>query len=141
MPDNTKDLKLIERQLQQLVSAIIEKAESDSDFAMQLAKILIFSKTADRRESEKTGQVTFNAVDILHREGREALQRQLELRTDSELKTILRQEGVRRQKSRKPLVRDDAILTIITRAENQLHQGSSFLQTVEPNPRERSESV
>jgi hypothetical protein len=126
---DSPDLKLLERQFRRLVKAVIEKAQSDSDFAKQLAKILNLSKAARSGETEKASRTVFNAVDILHREGREALQHQLELRTDTELRNILRQEGVRKQKSQKPFVRNDAILTIITRAERQLHQGASFLQT------------
>jgi len=129
MSDNTKDLKLLERQLRRLVNAVIEKAQSDSDFAQQLGKILNLSKAADLNKIEKTSKTIFNAVDILHREGSEALRHELELRTDTELKDILRQEGVRKQKSQKPFVRNDAILTIIARAERQLHQGASFLQS------------
>jgi len=129
MSDSTNDLKLLERQLRRLVNAVIEKAQSDSGFAEQLAKILNLSKAADSSEAGKTDKAAFNSVDILHREGREALQRQLEFRTDTELKDILRQEGVRKQKSQKPFVRNDAILTIITRAEQQLRQGASFLKT------------
>lgn len=129
MSDSTQNPKLLERQLRRLINAVIEKAQSDSDFARQLAKILNLSKAADSGKIEKASKTAFNAVDILHREGREALQLQLELRTDTELKDILRQEGVRKQKSQKPFVRNDAILTIITRAERQLHQGASFLQT------------
>ena len=129
MSDSIKDFKLVERQLRRFVSIVIEKAQSDSEFAAQIANILNPPKAADGVETEKAAKAAFNVVDILHREGREALQRQLELRTDSELKDILRQEGVRRQKSQKPFVRNDAILIIITRAEQQLHQGASFLQT------------
>lgn len=129
MPDSTQNAKLLERQLRQLVNAVIEKAQSDSDFARQLAKILNLSKAADSSKIEKASKTVFNAVDVLHREGREALQLQLELRTDTELKDILRREGVRKQKSQKPFVRNDAISTIVTRAERQLYQGASFLQT------------
>ncbi len=129
MSDSSKDLKLLERQLRRLVNAVIEKAQSDSDFAKQLAKILNLSKATGLSQIEKTSKTVFKAVDILHREGREGLRHQLELRTDTELKDILRQEGVRKQKSQKSFVRNDAILTIITRAERQLHQGASFLQS------------
>ena len=129
MLDSTKDFKLIERQLRRLVSVVSEKAQSDSDFAAQLARILNPSKAADGGETEKTAKAAFNVVDVLHREGREALQRQLELRTDAELKDILLQVGVRKQKSQKPFIRNDAILAIVTRADRQLHQGASFLQT------------
>lgn len=135
MSDSTNDLKLLERQLRRLVTAVIEKAQSDSGFAKQLAKILNLSGTPDSNETTKTDKFAFNSVDILHREGREALQRQLEFRTDTELKDILRQEGVRKQKSQNPFVRNDAILTIITRAEQQLRQGTSFLQSP-PTPQE-----
>lgn len=131
MSDSANDLKVLERQLRRLVNAVIEKAQTDSDFAKQLAKILNLSKATDLGEKEKTTKTVFNAVDILHREGREALQRQLEFRTDTELKDILRQEGVRMQKSQKPFIRNDAILSIIARAEQQLHHGASFLQTEE----------
>jgi len=135
MSDNTNDIKTLERKLRRLINVVIEKAQSDSDFANQLVKILNPSKVSDSSETEKNDKVVFNSVDILHREGREALQRELEFRTDTELKDILRQEGVRNQKGQKPFVRTDAILTIITRAEQQLRQGASFLKT-SPTPQE-----
>ena len=64
MSDNTKDLKLLERQLRRLVNAIVEKAQSDSDFAQRLGKILNLSKAADLNKVEKTSKTIFNAVDI-----------------------------------------------------------------------------
>lgn len=131
MPGNVKDFGLVERQLRRLVAAITEKAESDPDFAGQLARILNLSGGRQESETDKPRDATFNPVDILHREGAEALQRQLDLRTDAELKEILRQQGLRRQRGEKQFDRGEAIQAIKASAERRLHQGSAFLQVGE----------
>jgi len=130
MPDNTKDLKPLERQLRKLVAVIVEEAEKNAEFAARLAKALSVSDTTHAAETSKPKATAFNPVEILHREGKEALQRQLELRTDSELKDIFRQQGLWKRKGEKqPFSRSEAVQNIAASAERRLHQGSSFLQS------------
>ena len=133
MSGSTKDLKPLERQLRRLLTVIIEQAESDAEFAARLAKVLNAPDGRHVAQAEKRKTTAFNPVDILHREGPEALQRQLELRTDTELKDILRQQGLWKRKGEKqPLNRSEATRSIIASAERRLHQGSSFLQSGPP---------
>ncbi len=127
MSDSTKDIKHVERQLKRLISCVIQKAERDSEFLSQLAHILN-SDVPSPPEPERSRRTAFNSVEFLHAHGRESLQRELQFRTDTELKEILSQEGVKKQKGQKQLDRDDAVLTIITHAERRLAQGASFLQ-------------
>jgi hypothetical protein len=128
MSDSTKDIKHVERQLKRIIACVIQKAERDPEFLSQLSHIL-HSDVLKQTEPERSRRAAFNAVEFLHAHGREALQRELQFKTDEELKEILSQEGVKKQRGQKQLDREDAILTIITHAERRLAQGASFLQT------------
>jgi hypothetical protein len=129
MSDSIKDVKVLERQLRRLIAIIVDQADKDPSFAARLAKVLNLSADADQNDSPKTRKDAFNPVEVLHHEGRESLQQQLEFFTDTKLKDILRQEGVKKQKGKKQFDRKDAILTITNQAQRRLHQGASFLQT------------
>src|SRR5438552_16338414 len=107
MSDSTKDIKRVERQLKRLIACVVHKAERDPEFLSQLAHIL-HSDVPKQTEPERSRRTTFNAVEFLHARGREALQRELQFKTDAELKEILSQEGVKKQKGQKQLDREDA---------------------------------
>ena len=131
MSDSTQHLKALERQLRRLVAVLLEEAHRNADFAVQLASVLSLSDAAHAPQTQKPKAAAFNPVDILHRQGREALQHQLELRTDTELKEILRQQGLWKRKGEKQhFNRSEAVQNIAASAERRLHQGSSFLQSV-----------
>ena len=130
MSDSTKDLKPVERQLRRLVAVIVEEAERNSDFAAKLSKVLSPAGDPHVAPASKPTPSAFNPVDILHREGRDALQRQLDLKTDSELTDILRKQGLWKRKGEKQeFNRSEAVQNIIANAERRLHQGSAFLQS------------
>jgi hypothetical protein len=134
MSDRIKDTKAIERQLRRLMTVIVEEVEKNEDFAARVAKALNISDASDVTPTEKPKATTFNPVEVLHREGKEALQNQLELKTDTELKEILRQQGLWKRKGEKQQFdRSAAVQTIVASAETRLRQGSSFLQSEPPH--------
>ena len=127
MSDNNNSIKNVERQLKRLISCIVEKAAQDPEFSSQLAHILNL-ESPKPKETEKKERVSFNSVELLHTDGLEKLNNELQLKTDAELKDILSQEGVKKQKGQKQLNREDAISTIINHAKRRLAQGASFLR-------------
>jgi hypothetical protein len=130
MPDRSRDTKAIERQLRKLVALIVEEVERNEDFAARIAEVLNVSDASGTTESQKPKVTAFNPVEVLHREGKEALHGQLELKTDTELKEILRQQGLSKRKGEKQQFdRSVAVQTIVASAESRLHQGSSFLRS------------
>lgn len=129
MSANNKEHKFIERQLKQLVTCVLQKAENDPEFAAGIAAALSFTSNTHAPALEKPRKISFNSVEFLHRDGRELLGRELNLRTDSELKEIMNLDGIKNLKGLKQFDRGAAISQIITHAERRLSQGSTFLQT------------
>ena len=125
-----KEPKALERQLRRLVSVVVEEAGNNADFAARLTKVLCPSDGPAAARTQKSKAAAFNPVNVLHREGKEALSRQLELKTDAELKDILREQGLWKRKGEKqPFNRSEAVQNIAASAERRLDQGSSFLQS------------
>ena len=129
MSDSTKDLKLLERQLRRLINAVIEKAQSDSDFARQLAKILNLSKAADSGKIEKATKTVFNAVDILHREGREALQLNLIFALIPNSKTFCDKRALESRRARSRLFATTQFLPSSPALSGSFIRAHPFLQT------------
>jgi len=127
------DTKALERHLRRLTAVIIEEAEKNAEFAARLAKVLNPLDGPEAAQAQKARAAAFNPVEVLHREGKEALHGQLELKTDAELKDILRQQGLWKRKGEKQeFNRSEAIQNIAASTERRLHQGSAFLQSGPP---------
>ena len=134
--DNTNILDDIEMKLKSLVDCIISKAANDSGFALQLEKILLIELSKKETLVDSIKEVTknkkdkkqnFNPVDYLHNHGEIKLRDELNLRTDNELKQILRASGSGKTRIPKTVERQKLIEDIVMITTRTLKQGSSFL--------------
>lgn len=134
--DNTNILDDIEMKLKSLVDCIISKAANDSGFALQLEKILLIELSKKETLVDSIKEVTknkkdkkqnFNSVDYLHNHGEIKLRDELNLRTDNELKQILRASGSGKTRIPKTVERQKLIEDIVMITTRTLKQGSSFL--------------
>lgn len=121
--------KSIESKLRKLVDCVIKKARSDDQFARELEKCLVDRLSSDDSDSgtSKAEVPSFNIVTFLHEHGEEKLRQELHLKTDSDLRTILRLEGIARGKESKSLDRNIMITDLLKYAARKLNQGSAFL--------------
>ena len=122
-------LKSLETKLTNLVTCILNKASSDPEFARQLEEIVLsdsLQKTI-RESKKKTKKHVFNAVTYLHENGEDKLRVELEGKTDTELRQVLRTEGIRKGKELKNIERQKMIEEIIANSSRKLKQGSAFL--------------
>jgi hypothetical protein len=130
--DESNTLKAIESKLTNLVSCILKKAESDPDFADQIEKILLDDSPQIKPSSNKTRtkkQKIFSTVAYLHEHGDTKLQEELDKKTDDELKSIMRSEGIKITKGKraKSIERQEIIEKIVLHSQQRLNQGSVFL--------------
>lgn len=118
--------RLLEQKFRALVDCVLAKASSDAEFGMELAEILDGETHADQPEPKLTGgrdKRVFNPVLFLKEHGDAALKRELDTRTDDDLRAILRAQGLRRGKELKRLPRTDMLHEIASGALVQLKQG------------------
>jgi hypothetical protein len=66
-------------------------------------------------------------VTFLHEHGEERLRGELGLKTDSELREIIRREGILKGKEVNALGRDKMINDIVSHSDRRLRQGVAFL--------------
>ena len=136
LKDNPKIVNDLKIKMKNLVDCIIAKAATDSEFAMQLEKILLSElpvteisvnpiKETIKNKKDKTQN--FNPVDYLHNLGEIKLRDELNLRTDNELKQILRASGSGKARIPKTVERQKLIEDIVMITTRTLKQGSSFL--------------
>ena len=126
---NPENLKAIERKLTNLVNCILNKASTDPEFASQLYDILISDslKAILREKKKRPKELAFNLVAFLHEHGKEELLKTLREKPDSDLRIMLRSEGIRKGKELKALERQQMIDEIFAHSEKKLKQGSVFL--------------
>ncbi|MDL5052167.1 hypothetical protein QQ056_01095 [Oscillatoria laete-virens NRMC-F 0139] len=130
MPDNKPNIKLLETKLLRLAKCILRKAQDDHEFAAQLLDTL--SNTEERKGEAKRlpedPKSSFNVVEFLHLQGREKLQQELNLMTDSELRALVRSEGIAKGKDSKSLIRHQLVEALLVHSTRRLSQGSAFLK-------------
>lgn len=126
---NPARLKALELKLTSLMNCILNKAAIDADFMSQLEEVLLSdSLRAVLRESKKKAKKSFfNPVAYLHEHNENELRTELEGKTDTDLRLILRSEGIRKGKELKNIERRQMIDEIIQSSVRRLRQGSSFL--------------
>jgi len=83
-------------------------------------------KTLETQSRSK--KTDFNAVSYLQDNGEDKLQEELNKKTDTELRQVLRSEGVKTGKDLKTIEREEMIQEIISNTKRRLKQGSAFLQ-------------
>lgn len=130
---NQPNLKKLEVKLKKLMECILDKAATDSEFSRQLEEILLsdsLSQVISTRKSkpERSG---FKSVDYLDQYGESKLREELNSKTNTELRQILREESNRKVKDLKNVERQQLIDDISANADRVLKQGSSFLQVSE----------
>jgi hypothetical protein len=130
---DSPNLRKLEVKLKNLVDCILDKAATDPEFSRQLEEILLSdspSQVISTRKS-KPARSSFRSVDYLDQHGEEKLGQELNSKTDTELRQILKEESNRKVKDLKNIERQQLIEEIITNADRVLKKGSSFLQVSE----------
>lgn len=136
LKDNPKIVNDLKIKMKNLVDCIIAKAATDSEFAMQLEKILLselpvteisVNPIKETIKNKKDKKQNFNPVDYLHNHGEIKLRDELNLRTDNELKQVLRASGSGKTRIPKTVERQKLIEDIVMITTRTLKQGSSFL--------------
>jgi hypothetical protein len=123
-----KLVKSLEAKLTRVVRCVAAKAADDPEFAQQLADALgTNGRGAPPEKPTPAKRTHFNPVTFLHENGEERLRAELGYKTDSELRDIVRAEGILKGKEVNALEREKMISDIVSHADRRLHQGSSFL--------------
>ncbi len=139
------NLKAIESKLNNLVKVIMNKAESDPEFASKLEEVLLSDSLRKSISNKKTKakKENFNAVAYLHEHGEPKLQEELSTKTDDELRQIMRSEGIKIQKVKgvKSIDRQEIIEEIVLKTQRRLNQGSVFLSTKKTQETEKNDGV
>lgn len=122
-------LKAIQTKLTNLVACVLNKAAHDAAFARELDEILLSDslRKVIVRGKAKGGKLLFNPVAFLHEHGAERLRAELELKTDAELREIVRAQGVIKGAALRTAERQAMISELMVSAEHRLKQGASFL--------------
>ena len=124
------DLKKLEIKLKNLLTCVLDKVKTDSEFAHQLEEALssdsLHKNISPNRKKSKI--ISFNAVNYLHQNGESELRNALESKADHELKQILQAGSNKKAKDLKNVEHKQLVDDIISNASRVLKQGSSFLQ-------------
>jgi hypothetical protein len=130
---NSSNLKKIELKLKNLVRCVLDKAATDSDFSRQLEEILLSDSLSQVIATPKCkpARSDFKSVDYLDQHGESKLREELNCKTDTELRQILKEESNRKVKDLKNVERQQIIDDIVANTNRVLKQGSSFLQVNE----------
>ena len=133
----------LRRKLRQFVECVMAKADEDAAFADQLAEIFLGDAAGERAPQKSDVQQTkqtFNPVLFLKDHGEPALVRELESRTDDDLRGILRFQGLRRGKELKRLERTEMLREITEGARTKLKQGTvvALVQSAEAQDPKRA---
>jgi hypothetical protein len=126
---NPEILRALETKLTNLSRCILNEAERNDEFARRLEEVLISDSLRNilGETKKKPQKDIFNSVGFLHENGEGKLREELERKTDSELREILRSEGIKKGKELKVINRQQVIEEIITNSQRRLTQGASFL--------------
>jgi hypothetical protein len=127
MPNNLSiDAK---KRIRALFDAIIEEAEQNPQFAESVMDIFADTpcKASSRKKSEeKKFSLDFSPLEILHKEGEEALRSKLDALTNDDLIKACSGEGIVQRKNAQSMAREDLILNIVKSSHDRLRQGESF---------------
>lgn len=130
MSDEDKIKNALEVKLSSLLNCILNEVERNPVFAREIENILIsdsLKKTLREKKSRKN-KIHFNVLEFLQNHNIEELRSELNLKSITELKEIIRKDGVKKVKELKDLSREQIIESIIQNAQRKLNQGSSFLR-------------
>ncbi len=124
--DRDNQRKRLLRTLRSLVDCVMAQVDRDEAFADDLAQILLNGKSVDRSTkktvSNKPDQA-FNPILYLKDHGEQALQRELENRSDDELRAVLRFQRLRSAKELKKLNRSEMLRDVVNGSLAKLKQG------------------
>ena len=126
---NPAQIKALEIKLTNLVNCILNKALVDAEFANRLEEVLISDslRVLLKERKKKPIKSVFNPVAFLQEHNEIELRTELEEKTDTDLRSILRSEGIRKGKELKNIERQQMINEIVQSSIRRLKQGSSFL--------------
>lgn len=128
-------IKVLKSKITKLVKVVLDEATANEEFRLKLesvfgedAPVAKPAKTATRTVKASKAKETFNHVSFLQEHGNEKLAAELSLKTDTELKAILRKEKIRNTRELNKMERQQMIDEILQDAESRLGGGTSFLR-------------
>ena len=126
--DNNPTFKALDAKLHKLIACVLKKAKADATFANELSRILSVANAEDAQvQAKPTSLPPFDSVSFLHQHGEAALGIELGLKPDSDLRAIMKFQGLIKSKESKILEREQMISEIIGYSSRKLKQGSAFL--------------
>jgi hypothetical protein len=130
MSDEDKMKKAIETKLYNLLNCILNEVDKNSIFAKEIEDVLLSDslKRILKEKKNKKIKINFNTLDYLQKNNLEELRTELNSKSLTELKAILKNDGAKKAKELKDLSREQIIENIIENAQRKLNQGSSFLR-------------
>ncbi|MHB8335785.1 MAG: hypothetical protein ACYDEE_00010 [Ignavibacteriaceae bacterium] len=130
MSNEEKIKTAIEIKLSSLLNCVLNEIEKNPSFAKEIENILLsdsLKKTLKEKKNKKD-KTFFNTLEFLQNQNVGELRSELNLKTITELKEIMKKDGNKKAKELKDLSREQIIESIIQNAQRKLNQGRSFLQ-------------
>lgn len=123
----------VRRRLKALMEIILDEAAQNPEFLIKLDSLLGhrgdgYSDALDARSSGSKRVPGPNLLEVLHSSGESVLRDELESMTTDQLARTAVQEGVRKSKEAKALVRGELVELMIETTKNRLRQGESFVR-------------
>lgn len=130
MSDEDKMKKAIETKLSNLLNCILNEVDKNPIFAKEIEDVLLSDslKRILKEKKNKKIKINFNTLEYLQNNNPEELRTVLNIKSLTELKAILKNDGAKKAKELKDLSREQIIENIIENAQRKLNQGSSFLR-------------
>lgn len=130
MLDEDKMKKAIETKLSNLLNCILNEVDKNPNFAKEIEDVLLSDslKRILKEKKNKKIKIKFNTLEYLQNNNSEELRTVLNIKSLTELKAILKNDGAKKANELKDLSREQIIENIIENAQRKLNQGSSFLR-------------
>jgi len=137
MPDSIQ--KNIETTLEKLFKCICNEAQRNKEFAEKIHSVFInnsnktvstceSAKAENKKDEPEKSTNQFNPIQILSEKGADKLKNELDIKSNTELKDIVRFEGIEKGKKLASLERNAMINKIIDHSHKLLNQGQVFMK-------------
>lgn len=129
----TPNIRALKIKINKLAKIILDELSVNPSFCQKLEEMLIESSPMSsisvvKAPTAKKAKLVFNPVRYLQENSEEFLLKELDTKTETELKGIMRAEGLKKPKGVKIYGKEEIIKDIVNAAKQNLKQGEAFLK-------------